>query len=144
MSRHPVYTYTRCWIICEKVREKEMDIKLIIWGPHKIIWGPHLGSRPQLWEPLTYRRDSLWLWGGQLQFYNPDWSGQRCQPQTYHHFRLIEYCRYLGIHSTAPLNHSARGLSLSEVLKLSQRASATSGRTRAHSGTPQYALHFQS
>ena len=31
-----------------------MDIKLIIWGPHKIIWGPHLGSRPQLWEPLLY------------------------------------------------------------------------------------------
>ena len=22
MSRHPVYTYTGCWIICEKVRKK--------------------------------------------------------------------------------------------------------------------------
>ena len=34
--------------------EKYMDIKLIIWEPHKIIWGPHSGSRPQLWEPLSY------------------------------------------------------------------------------------------
>ena len=31
-----------------------MDVKQIIWGPHKIIWGLHLGSRPQLWEPLLY------------------------------------------------------------------------------------------
>ena len=31
-----------------------MDIKLILWGPHKIIWGPHLGSRAQVWEPLLY------------------------------------------------------------------------------------------
>jgi len=38
-SRHPVQTYTGCWIICEKVR-KIMDIKLIIWGPQTIIWGP--------------------------------------------------------------------------------------------------------
>ena len=34
--------------------QEKMDIKLIIWGPHKIIWGPHLGSRPQVWEPLAY------------------------------------------------------------------------------------------
>ena len=33
---------------------EKMDIKLIIWGPHKIIWGPRLGSQPQVWEPLTY------------------------------------------------------------------------------------------
>ena len=38
-----------------------MDIKLIIWGPHKIIWGPHLGSRPQLWEPLLYNIQ-LFIW----------------------------------------------------------------------------------
>ena len=31
-----------------------LDIKLIIWGPHKIIRGPHLGSRPHIWEPLFY------------------------------------------------------------------------------------------
>ena len=46
-----------------------MDIKLVIWGPHKIIWGPHLGSRPQLWEPLvqdvpmTYVYDSVFRTG---------------------------------------------------------------------------------
>ena len=48
MSRHPVYSYTGCWIIREKVRRKTkiiitLDVKLLIWGPHKIIWGPHLG-----------------------------------------------------------------------------------------------------
>ena len=39
----------------ESERKKiTLDIKLIIWGPHKIFWGPHFGSRPQVWEPLLY------------------------------------------------------------------------------------------
>ena len=52
--RHPVHTYTGCWAYLWE-SWKEVDIKLIIWGPQKIIWG-HLGSRPHFWNPCPRRR----------------------------------------------------------------------------------------
>ena len=88
MSRQPVYTYTGCLMICEKLRKKEkkkktLDFKLIIWGPHTIIWGDHwdnegeqdMGTAPSENNSMLIHRDHCTM--------QSRGSGQQRAPKTH-------------------------------------------------------------
>ena len=64
--------------------DKNMDIKLIIWGPHKIIWGPTWGPDPNFgnpWCTVQVLMETAWVqytWSTSIPQNNSFHWGRTC------------------------------------------------------------------